>query len=59
MEVRKDALKNMYIARSKACAPDEVDGVIYVNSDCDLAMGCFVEVIVTKALPYDLIASVK
>ena len=53
----KDALKNMYIGRSKACAPDEVDGVIYVNSDKDLAMGSFVDVTITDALAYDLIGT--
>lgn len=53
----KDALKNMYIGRSKACAPDEVDGVIYVNSDKDLAMGSFVNVTITDALAYDLIGT--
>ena len=53
----KDALKNMYIGRSKACAPDEVDGVIYVNSEKDLTMGSFVDVTITDALAYDLIGT--
>jgi ribosomal protein S12 methylthiotransferase len=53
----KDALKNMYIGRSKACAPDEVDGVIYVNSNKDIPMGSFVDVTITDALAYDLIGT--
>ena len=53
----KDALKNMYIGRSKACAPDEVDGVIYVNSNKDIPMGSFVNVTITDALAYDLIGT--
>ena len=52
----KDALKNMYIARSKACAPDEVDGIIYVQTNQELTLGSFVNVEVIEALPYDLIA---
>ena len=52
---RKDALKNLYIGRSKACAPDEVDGLIFFTSDQDLTFGSFVQVEITEAQPYDLI----
>lgn len=51
----KDALKNVYVGRSKACAPDEVDGVVYFTSDHDLTLGSFVQVEVEEARPYDLI----
>ena len=53
----KDALKNMYIGRSKACAPDEVDGMILFTSNQDLTLGSFVNVTITQALPYDLIGT--
>lgn len=44
----------VYRGRSKACAPDEADGIIIFNSEKKLELGSFVKVLITKADVYDL-----
>ncbi|MEG1066065.1 MAG: 30S ribosomal protein S12 methylthiotransferase RimO [Erysipelotrichaceae bacterium] len=51
----KDALKKRYRGRGINSAPDEVDGYITFESNIDIPLGTFVNVLVTKALAYDLI----
>ena len=51
----KEALKNRYRGRSKADAPDEVDGQVIFTSDRELEIGSFVSVEITEAKTYDLI----
>lgn len=51
----QDGLTGKYRGRSKMNAPDEVDGIVIFKSSQNLAMGSFVDVLVTEALPYDLI----
>ncbi|MEG0314073.1 MAG: 30S ribosomal protein S12 methylthiotransferase RimO [Erysipelotrichaceae bacterium] len=51
----KDALKKRYRGRGVNSAPDEVDGYITFESNIDIPLGTFVNVLVTKALAYDLI----
>lgn len=51
----KEGLKNRYRGRSKADAPDEVDGQVIFTSDKDLSLGDFVSVKITDAKDYDLI----
>jgi ribosomal protein S12 methylthiotransferase len=45
-----------YVARSYADAP-EIDGLVYINTDTDLALGEFFRVEITAADEYDLYAS--
>lgn len=53
----KEGLQNRYHARSKADAPDEVDGQIVFTSDKDLEIGSFVKVKILEAKTYDLIGT--
>lgn len=50
----KEGLTNRYRGRSKADAPDEVDGQVIFRCDEDLDMGSFVQVVITDAKEYDL-----
>lgn len=51
----KEALKPRWRGRSKADAPDEVDGQVIITSGTDLELGTFVPVRITGATQYDLI----
>jgi ribosomal protein S12 methylthiotransferase len=50
---------NLFTGRTIFQAP-EVDGVVYVHApaDCGLQTGEFTRVLVTDALPYDLVGEV-
>ena len=50
----KEALKKQYRGRSKADAPDEVDGQVIFTSPKEIALGEFVTVLITDAAAYDL-----
>lgn len=50
----KEALRNRYRGRSKADAPDEVDGQVIFTSEKDLEIGSFVLVQITEAKTFDL-----
>lgn len=50
----KEALRNRYRGRSKADAPDEVDGQVIFTSEKDLEIGSFVKVQITEAKTFDL-----
>ena len=52
-----DAERRQWVGRSPAEAP-EVDGTVYVNSEKLLKKGCFVEVIITDAENYDVVAKI-
>ena len=43
-----------YRGRSKACAPDEADGIVIFTRKEKLTLGSFVNVLITKADVYDL-----
>ena len=45
---------NTYLLRSYWNAPDDVDGKIFVNSDCPLPLGSKIKVKITDAFVYDL-----
>lgn len=47
-----------YVGRSYEMAPD-IDGVIYVESNKDIAIGSIIDVVITKKTDYDLIGVVK
>lgn len=51
----KEALKPQYRGRSKADAPDEVDGQVIVHSTQELLPGSFVSVKIMDASAYDLV----
>lgn len=51
----KEGLRNRYRGRSKADAPDEVDGQVIFDCDQDLKNGSFVKVKITEARAYDLV----
>jgi len=51
---KKDALKNIYIGRSKYHAPDEIDGSVRFTSNQDYQKGDIVTVEIVKANSYDL-----
>ena len=55
----KEALNNRYRGRSRADAPDEVDGKVIFTSDEYLDLGTFVQVEVTDANRYDLFGVCK
>ncbi|MGN1399849.1 MAG: 30S ribosomal protein S12 methylthiotransferase RimO [Erysipelotrichaceae bacterium] len=46
--------RNRYIARSYQYAPDDIDGHIIIESDSQLKVGDFVEVMIDSADSYDL-----
>lgn len=51
----KEALRNRYRGRSKADAPDEVDGQVIFTSEKDLEIGSFVQVQITEAKTFDIV----
>lgn len=51
----QEALTGRYRGRSKADAPDEVDGQVIFTCDRDLELGSFVQVKIEDAKNYDLI----
>lgn len=51
----KEALRNRYRGRSKADAPDEVDGQVIFTSEKDLEIGSFAQVQITEAKTFDLV----
>lgn len=51
----QEALTHRYRGRSKADAPDEVDGQVIFTAHSDIPMGSFVQVKITDAKDYDLI----
>lgn len=53
----KEALKNQYRGRSKADAPDEVDGQVIFTCDDALELGSFVSVRVESVRAFDLIGT--
>lgn len=54
-----DALSRQYRGRSIYNAPDDVDGMVIFKSEQELKLGTFVDVVISEALPYDLIGIVK
>ena len=52
-----DEENDVYYGRSYADAPD-VDGKVYFKSDEDVAVGDFVDIVVTEALDYDLVGEI-
>ena len=55
----KEALTGRYRGRSKADAPDEVDGQVIFTCDRDLELGSFVMVEVQSSRNYDLVGVAK
>lgn len=53
-----DYKKNMYIGRSYAFAPDDVDGVIYFTSTKKLENGDIVDVLIENYFTHDLLGKV-
>lgn len=51
----QDGLTGKYRGRGANSAPDEVDGMVIFTSEKPLALGSFVQVKITEALPHDLI----
>lgn len=51
--------KEMYVCRSYAYAPDDVDGCIYLKPVNGILVGSFYQVKITKATAYDLYAEIK
>lgn len=49
--------EDIYVGRSYKDAPG-VDGLVFVNCDYELISGCFVDVKITEAGPYDLIGEI-
>lgn len=49
----KDALRNIYIGRSRHHAPDDIDGHIRFTSDREIELGSFVNVIIDEVNAYD------
>ena len=57
IDEQQDGEENTYLGRSEYDAP-EVDGLVYVHSEKELASGDFVMVKVTDAYEYDLVGEV-
>lgn len=53
-----DPIKNKYLGRTYAYAPDDVDGCIYIESESPLIIGNIYPIQITKADVYDLEASI-
>ncbi|MGL5540067.1 MAG: 30S ribosomal protein S12 methylthiotransferase RimO [Erysipelotrichaceae bacterium] len=51
----QEGLIGMYRGRGKNSAPDEVDGMVKFKAERAIPFGTFVNVKITKALPYDLV----
>lgn len=50
----QDGLSGIYRGRSRADAPDEVDGMVMFKSERSIPLGTFVNVEITEALPHDV-----
>lgn len=53
----KEGLRNVYRGRSKADAPDEIDGKVIFKCDEDIELGSFVQVLIEDANAYDLMGT--
>jgi ribosomal protein S12 methylthiotransferase len=55
---RFDDAQHVFLARSYAFAPEDVDGYIYINYDKDIKVGEFYKAVITKATTYDLFGKI-
>ena len=55
--IEEEAEEGVYVGRTQGDA-EEIDSVVYVNSDKELEIGSFVKVYITEAMEYDLIGDV-
>lgn len=55
--IEEEAEDGVYVGRTQGDA-EEIDSVVYVNSDEELEIGSFVNVYITEAIEYDLIGDV-
>ena len=55
--IEEEAEEGVYVGRTQGDA-EEIDSVVYVNSDEELELGSFVNVYITEAMEYDLIGDV-
>lgn len=55
--IEEEAEDSVYVGRTQGDA-EEIDSVVYVNSDEELEIGSFVNVYITEAMEYDLIGDV-
>ena len=55
--IEEEAEECVYVGRTQGDA-EEIDSVVYVNSDEELEIGSFVNVYITEAMEYDLIGDV-
>lgn len=55
--IEEEAEDGVYVGRTQGDA-EEIDSVVYVNSDEELEIGSFVNVYITEAMEYDLIGDV-
>ena len=55
--IEEEAEEGVYVGRTQGDA-EEIDSVVYVNSEEELELGSFVNVYITEAMEYDLIGDV-
>lgn len=55
--IEEEAEDGVYVGRTQGDA-EEIDSVVYVNSDEELEIGSFVNIYITEAMEYDLIGDV-
>ena len=55
--IEEEVEEGVYVGRTQGDA-EEIDSVVYVNSDEELEIGSFVNVYITEAMEYDLIGDV-
>ena len=55
--IEEEAEEGVYVGRTQGDA-EEIDSVVYVNSEEELEIGSFVNVYITEAMEYDLIGDV-
>lgn len=55
--IEEEAEDGVYVGRTQGDA-EEIDSVVYVNSDEELEIGSFVNVYITEAMEYDLMGDV-
>ena len=55
--IEEEAEEDVYVGRTQGDA-EEIDSVVYVNSEEELEIGSFVNVYITEAMEYDLIGDV-
>ena len=55
--IEEEAEEGVYVGRTQGDA-EEIDSVVYVNSDEELEIGSFVNIYITEAMEYDLIGDV-